>query len=320
MNILKRLSIWGLAVVLLMAMALPVMATYEDEELPEGVVFDEADEIVYATGMVNVRKGPGVEYEIIAVLNYGEAIRRIGVGSNDWSRVLYRGEEAYMHSSLISTERPSNFGGSTLDDSALKQQLGLVNGLNRLDYTTESWAQVDAAIAEAELALTYQNQIMADEALKKLKEAVGSLVKVDFSELNRALLAVEEFSETDAYSGLWVTLSAAVQQGREALTGGDQAVVDAATQQILTVLNQMKDMDAQREAPEVVVQEVPVEVPPTDEFCNIPKHRVWPVVACVSIAVNVLLLMLIGAYVFKKGKTQRDDTPLVDYDIDDDTF
>jgi len=318
LNLLKKLLPVVLAVMLLAAMALPVFAT--SEELPEGVTLTEANEIVYAISVVNVRKGPGMDYDIITTLSYGEAVRRTGVCSNGWSRVLYLGEEAYMYSSLISTKRPSNFGGNTLDDSAMKQQIGLVNGLIWSNYTAESWEQVTIAMTSAEEALEVKSQSLVDEALENLKSAVDGLVKMDFTELDRALLAVEEFSKTDAYGGLWVTLSEAVQQGRESLTGGDQAAVDAATQQILTVLAQMEAMDAEREVPDVIIQEVPVEVPPTDEYCNIPQHRVWPVVACISIVINVFLLALIGVYVFKKRKTQRDDTPLVDYDIDDDTF
>lgn len=318
LNHLRKLFPAVLVVVLMIAMVLPVFAT--PEELPEGVTFTDVNEIVYATDMVNVRKGPGLDYDIITTLRYGEAVRRIGVGSNGWSRVEYLDEEAYMYTTLISTSRPSNFGGSTLDDNALKQQIGLVNGLNRTDYTVESWQMVATAMTEAEEALVSESQNLVDEALENLKAAVGSLIKVDYSGLDRALLAVDEFAKTDAYGGLWETLADAIQRGHEALASGEQTAVDVATQEILALLDQMEAIDADRETPDVIVQEVQVEVPPTSEYCNIPQHRVWPVIACISLAINACLLAVIGVYVFKKRKTQRDDTPLVDYDIDDDTF
>ena len=108
--------------------------------------------------------------------------------------------------------------------------------------------------------------------------------------------------------------------GQEALDSGDQAAVDAAAQQIHSVLTQMRAMNEERLTPHVVEKEVPVEVLPTDDYCNIPGHRVWPIVAVISLAVNLCLLAVIGFYITKKKKTQRDDTPLVDYDIEDDMF
>ena len=67
-------------------------------------------------------------------------------------------------------------------------------------------------------------------------------------------------------------------------------------------------------------KEVPVEVPPTGEFCNIPMHRIWPVLFFISLALNVTLAAVIVVYIRNKKKNQHDDTPLVDYDIFDDTF
>ena len=68
----------------------------------------------------------------------------------------------------------------------------------------------------------------------------------------------------------------------------------------------------------VVVQEVPVEVLPEGDYCNIPTHHVWSVLFWVSAALNLALIGVIVAYVIRRTKNRRDDTPLVDYDIDDD--
>ena len=65
-------------------------------------------------------------------------------------------------------------------------------------------------------------------------------------------------------------------------------------------------------------KKVEVEVPPKGEYCNIPMHKVWPVLFFVSLAVNVALIVLIIVYISKKKKNQKDNTPLVDYDIADD--
>lgn len=315
MNFLKKLLPMALVLIILIAMAVPALATPLEE-----VTFTEVNEVVYAITRVNVRKGPGKEYDVIVALNVGEAVQRTGIGNNGWSRVVYRGEVAYMYSSYISNQKPSNFGGATLDVTALREQMGLVNGLNPADYTAESWEQLKAVMAEALVVAESKNQTLVDETLEKLKGAVAGLVKMDLTDLERALLAVEDFSKADAYDGLWVQLTEAAKAGQEALDSGDQAAVDAAAQQIHSLLTQMRAMNEERLTPTVVEKEVPVEVLPTDDYCNIPGHRVWPIVAVISLAVNLCLLAVIGIYITKKKKTQRDDTPLVDYDIDDDTF
>ena len=63
-----------------------------------------------------------------------------------------------------------------------------------------------------------------------------------------------------------------------------------------------------------------MEVPPSGDFCNIPKHQLWPVLTAASAVLNVGLLAVIAVYITKKLKKHRDDTPLVDYDITDDAW
>ena len=60
-----------------------------------------------------------------------------------------------------------------------------------------------------------------------------------------------------------------------------------------------------------------MEVPPTGDYCNIPQHRTWPVLFLISAVLNVALIAAVIFMQLKKQKT-RDDTPLVNYDIDDD--
>jgi hypothetical protein len=67
----------------------------------------------------------------------------------------------------------------------------------------------------------------------------------------------------------------------------------------------------------VVIQEVEVEVLPTGDYCNIPMHRTWPIVAIVSVVLNVALIVVL-IYVLAKKRNTYDDTPLISYDIDDD--
>ena len=74
----------------------------EPTDIPE-IIFNDVDEIVYAISSVNIRFGPGTDYEIVGSLSYGQSIQRTGVGSNGWSRVDLNGEDAYIGSSYLST-------------------------------------------------------------------------------------------------------------------------------------------------------------------------------------------------------------------------
>ncbi len=73
---------------------------------PTPVPAPEDGELVYVipTGM-NLRAGPGTEYDIVDSVEKGTALRRIGT-EEDWSRVMYNGRECYVLSALVTTEAP----------------------------------------------------------------------------------------------------------------------------------------------------------------------------------------------------------------------
>ena len=68
------------------------------------VTFEDVQETIYTTDVLNVRNGPGTEYEWIGQLNIGESVQRTGIGSNGWSRIIYNGETAYVHGYYVSTK------------------------------------------------------------------------------------------------------------------------------------------------------------------------------------------------------------------------
>ena len=76
-------------------------------DIPE-VIFTNVDETVYAISSVNIRSGPGTDYEIVGSLSYGQSILRTGIGSNGWSRVDHNDENAYISSSYLSTTAPAS--------------------------------------------------------------------------------------------------------------------------------------------------------------------------------------------------------------------
>ena len=88
-------------------------------------------------------------------------------------------------------------------------------------------------------------------------------------------------------------------------------------EKIAALLMELQELEKKLEDPEVVIKEVEVEVPPSDDFCNMGSHRTWPVAFLVSLIFNCILALVI-ALILKKKRYKAEDVPLVDYDIDDD--
>ena len=308
----KRMALLLSVVVLLVATQPAVLAAGK-------VKFTSVDEIVYATTAVNVRRDPSTARKPLSYLNYGEAVQRIGIGSNGWSKVIYHGKEAYVSSKYLTTKKPSNYVVQ-LDTAELTRQISIANGLNAHDYTGESWEGLEAALKSATKVQNGNDQDAVDKAAAGLKEAIAALVRMDYSSLETVLAEVEAFLSTNPGTDAWLSLAEAVDEGKALLDSGDQAAANEAAVKISQILTQVKALEDEQQVPEVIIQEVPVEVPPTDDFCNIASHRIWPVIFCISAALNVTLVAVILVYIAKKKRTQHDDTPLVDYDIFDDSI
>lgn len=315
MKLLKKSAALLLAV-LLFAAAVPTVFAAESGK---NVVFTEVNETVYATGTVNIRTGPSISFTRIGSLPKGQAIQRIAVGDNGWSKVVYKGETAYISSAYLSTDRPV-INDPDVDYSKLTRQIAIANGLNKTDYTMESWEVLSDALTQGISALNSDSQTVVDRSEKALEEAVTALVRMDRSALEEALAAVQKFTDNGEKNELWFELVEAANNGETLLASNDQAAVDEAVIQINGMLAAVQAYMTEQGTPEIVTQEVMVEVPPADDYCNISMHRVWPVLFFCSLALNVVLVAMIVIYVSRKKKNQKDDTPLVDYDISDDLF
>ena len=70
------------------------------------ITFLEVNETVYARSDVNVRSGPGTNYDKIGSLSTEDVATRIGIGSNGWSKIIYQGKEAYASSNYLTTSKP----------------------------------------------------------------------------------------------------------------------------------------------------------------------------------------------------------------------
>ncbi len=214
------------------------------------------------------------------------------------------------------TATPTSVPG--VDVTKLKEQIKIAKSLTSYDYTKETWAQVEAAQVAAEEMLTSSSQSNIDTATNRLKTALSGLIPMDYTALQSALDSVHSISNMDELSSYWERFVLALIDARIQRTSGDQAAVDAATQELLD--SKIALITAMEELGEVieVEKEVPVEVPPSYAYCNDTRHTIYLIIMIVSLVLNLLLIVTIAFYLFKRFKKQKDDTPLVEYDIDDD--
>lgn len=204
------------------------------------------------------------------------------------------------------------------DTSKLKEQIQIAENLTYYDYTKDSWAEVKTALDAAKELLTSTSQSKVDNATKALKTALENLVAMDYTALQAALDSASGITNMDEIAEPWERFIRALSDARTQRTSGDQAAVDAATAELLASKEAL--LKALAELGEVVVveKEVTVEVEPSYTFCNDPLHTIILIIMIVSLALNLILIILIVSFVVKKQMKKRDNTPLVDYDIDDD--
>lgn len=309
MKYLQKTAAILVAVLLLFTMTVTVIAAETDVD----VQFTEVNETVYAITAVNVRSGPAKSYGRLGMLSYGDSIQRIGIGENGWSKVVYNGKVAYMYSEYLTKIKPVG-----IDYSQLSRQISIASGLREANFTAESWADLTEVLKEAKAAMQSTDQQKVDQCTEDLEAAISQLTGTNRGTLQDSLEDADAFT-SDEKRSIWFELVDAVTRGRELLGSNDQGAIDAAAEKIDELLAKAQVIWEDLNTPEVVTQEVQVEVPPQDDYCNIPKHRLWPVLLFCSVALNIALAGLIVYYVYKK-KNQKDDTPLVDYDISDDLY
>ena len=221
---------------------------------------------------------------------------------------------------LSESKEEFDFGESAekeLNYSVLERQITIAIGINEHGYTSETRNALEKALDEAISLLDKAgSQQEIDSAAEKLESAVSGLVPMDYSGLEKNLgLIYGKIEESAESHDVWSRIDAAVEKSKTLLLSGDQAAVDSAAAELESLLEELSDLPSAE--PETIIKEVQIEVPPSDDFCNIAGHKAWPVLFFISLAINAALAVLIG-YVFSKIKNSEDDIPLVKYDIDDD--
>lgn len=203
---------------------------------------------------------------------------------------------------------------SDIDYSLLDQQIRIADNLDKTLYTKASWDNMQIYLQQARLATSSKQQSEVDAAAQNLKRAIENLVLMNYQRLLDAIAAVRQHINNDELAQLWEEMYRLLAEAEVVLQSGDQAAVDACAAQLedllVRIIAKLADLS----------QSVSDQKPtvPNGEYCNVSSHMVWPILFWISLGINLLLAGVIGGYYWMKRKRTSDDTPLVDYDIDDD--
>lgn len=193
------------------------------------------------------------------------------------------------------------------DYTELKKQINIAESLKANEYTVDSWNKLATALTAGRAAVGCGNQTKVDTATKALKDAIAGLVKIDYSKLQQAMDSADTLIESDKMGTLWNKLFEALENGSALLGSRDQAAIDKAAKDITDIIDEIKAL-LKEETTQPTVTE------PTGDYCNVSMHKVWPILFFISLAANVVLVVLLLG---KKKKTV-DNTPVVNYQIGDD--
>lgn len=87
----------------------PAETKPEETTAPEKIIaFENCNELVYATPrmtILNFRDKPSTSGKLLAQIPAGTPLQRTG-RSDEWSRVIYNGQEGYVSANFVSTEAP----------------------------------------------------------------------------------------------------------------------------------------------------------------------------------------------------------------------
>ena len=191
-----------------------------------------------------------------------------------------------------------------VDVSSLKEVIASVADLVASDYSTKTWDQLQAIIAQSSSLLTDGSNEQVAQACDNILAAKGQLI--DVTSLISAINDAETYLKDDSYTEQSQNaLAIAVEAAKsllESATSNDQ--VEAAIQDLHTRI--------------AALNFKPGENPDDDSDKDTQQPRIallWVIVALNGV---IILAAVAGVvYFIIKRKKEKDSTPLIDYSIDD---
>ena len=86
----------------------------------EEKIYTKVNEEVTAKDETNLRSAPNTNSDIIYTLKNGEFVKRVGIGSNGWSKLEYKGKTVYAVSSFLTTSKTPSSKPETSQSDGFK--------------------------------------------------------------------------------------------------------------------------------------------------------------------------------------------------------
>ena len=115
------------------------------------------------------------------------------------------------------------------DYTAVNEAIAAAEALTEADYTAESWAVLEAAIAAVQPNLPATQQAEVDAMARTINDAIDALVveKANYAAVDAAIAKAETLTEADYTADSWAAVEAAINAVVRDLPVSDQAKVDA---------------------------------------------------------------------------------------------
>lgn len=203
-----------------------------------------------------------------------------------------------------------------LNRTQLQARIQEARKLEEKVYTQQSWEALETALEAAESALDSDSQSRIDKAEQSLRQAISSLVKLDYTQLQAALEKAEaQCSSTQGQ--LWQKLLKAAQESGEFLESRDQKEIDAAAKTLQELLEQLaqEPQPTEPEQTEPSTQETTLpEV--TEAPAKSGGAGAWPVFFVLSLLGNA---GLVGWILWsRRNKSPKEEAVFRDIELEED--
>ena len=225
------------------------------------------------------------------------------------------------------TEPPVTEPEIVINYKELENRIRTAESLEANDYTKSSWDSMLAVLESARSIRESEDQAAVDASARSLASAIEALVTLDYSNLNRAIEDAHDIENKYVQSDLMFELFDKIGTADEVKASRDQQKADRLADEINALIVRIKEDEPEKTTdtepvtePKEIIKEVIkyVDVLPEGDYCNVSGHKLWPVLFFVSLAISLMLGAIIAVYLIKRKKLRKDDTPIVDYNIEDD--
>ena len=128
------------------------ITTVDDEESDTVITTEyyitDYEAEMYCTSLLNVRSGPGTEYDRVGQLAEGDEVSITGKVSNGWYRIHYKGEEAYVSGKYLTDVAPEPVVTTTITTTVI---------------TTTTPAPTTVTTTEEEIEIDDEEEIVVED-------------------------------------------------------------------------------------------------------------------------------------------------------------